>query len=138
MNQAATAKEVNFAYKIRHALNEHADHLPAPTVDRLAAARKLAMARKKKDAPARVVVSQGVLAGAGGAFFGQPLSWLGRLGVAAPVLLGAALFVGMYQSAQQQRISELADIDTAVLTDELPLSAYLDHGFNAYLAKRAE
>ncbi|MBC7514519.1 MAG: DUF3619 family protein [Herminiimonas sp.] len=138
MNQAATAKEVNFAYKIRHALNEHAEHLPAPTVDRLAAARMLAVARKKKDAPARVTVTQGALAGAGGAFFEQPLSWLGRLGVVAPVLLGAALFVGMYQSAQQQRISELADIDAAVLTDELPLSAYLDHGFNAYLAKRAE
>ena len=138
MNQAATAKEVNFAYKIRHALNEHAEHLPAPTIDRLAAARKLAVARKKKDEPARVIVSQGALAGIGGAFFEQPLSWLGRLGVAAPVLLGAVLFVGMYQSAQQQRISELADIDAAVLTDELPLSAYLDHGFNAYLARRAE
>ena len=138
MNQAATAKEVNFAYKIRHALNEHAEHLPAPTVDRLAAARKLAIARKKKDAPTRVTATQGALAGIGGTFFEQPLSWLGRLGVAAPVVLGAVLFVGMYQSAQQQRISELADIDAAVLTDELPLSAYLDHGFNAYLAKRAE
>ena len=138
MNQAATAKEVNFAYKIRHALNEHAEHLPAPTIDRLAAARKRAVARKKKDEPARVIVAQGALAGIGGAFFEQPLSWLGRLGVAAPVLLGAVLFVGMYQSAQQQRISELADIDAAVLTDELPLSAYLDHGFNAYLARRAE
>lgn len=138
MNQAATAKEVNFAYKVRHALNEHAEHLPPATVDRLAAARMRAMARKKKDAPIRVAVAQGALAGAGGAFFEQPLSWLGRIGVVAPVLLGAALFVGMYQSAQQQRISDLADIDAAVLTDELPLSAYLDHGFNAYLAKRAE
>lgn len=138
MNHTATAKEINFAYKVRHALNEHVETLPVETTDRLAAARKLALARKKKDAPTRVLATQGVVAGHAGVFFEQPLSWLGRLGVAAPVLLGALIFVGMYQSAQQQRVSELADIDAAVLADELPLSAYLDHGFNAYLAKRGE
>ena len=138
MNHNATAREINFAYKVRHALNEHAESLPAATIDRLAAARKLALARKKKDAPTRVMVMRGVVAGHAGMLFEQPLSWLGRLGVAAPVLVGALIFAGMYQSAQQQRVSELADIDAAVLADELPLSAYLDHGFNAYLAKRAE
>ena len=138
MKQLMTARDINFAYKVRHALNEHAEAMPAATTDRLAAARKLALSRKKKDAPTRVLVTQGVVAGHAGTFFDQPLSWIGRLGVVAPLLLGAAIFVGMYQSAQQQRISDLADIDAAVLADELPLSAYLDHGFNAYLAKRAE
>ena len=138
MNQVMTAREINFAYKVRHALNENIDAMPAATADRLAAARKIALSRKKKDAPTRALVTQGVLAGHAGAFFEQPLSWIGRLGVVAPLILGVAIFVGMYQSAQQQRISELADIDAAVLADELPLSAYVDHGFNAYLAKRAE
>jgi len=32
----------------------------------------------------------------------------------------------------QQRTAELADIDAAMLSDNLPLDAYLDHGFNAY------
>jgi hypothetical protein len=27
----------------------------------------------------------------------------------------------------------MAELDAAVLSDELPLTAYLDHGFNAYL-----
>jgi hypothetical protein len=138
MKHSMTTRDINFAYKVRHALNEHAELLPEATVDRLAAARKAALAHKKSDAPARVMVAQPAFAGHAGAFFDQPLSWLGRLGVAAPLVLGAALFVGMYQSAQQERISELADIDAAVLADELPLTAYLDHGFNAYLAKRAE
>ena len=138
MNQLMNAKEVNFAYKVRHALNERADALPAATLDSLAAARQIAISRKKKDAPTRVLVTSGVLAGHAGMFFEQPLSWLGRLGVAAPLVLGAALFVGLYQSAQQQRATDLAEIDAAVLADELPLAAYLDHGFNAYLAKRAE
>ena len=46
--------------------------------------------------------------------------------------------MGIYQAEQQQRISELAELDAAVLSDELPLSAYLDHGFNAYLTKREQ
>lgn len=138
MNNNMSTKDINFAYKVRHALNERADALPAATVDRLAAARQVALSKKKKDAPTRVLATQGVIAGPAGLFFEQPLSWLGRLGVAAPLLLGGAIFISMYQSAQQTRITELADIDAAVLADELPLSAYLDHGFNAYLAKRAE
>ena len=68
----------------------------------------------------------------------QPFSLLGKLGVAAPLILGIVLLVGLYQYEQQQRIAETADIDAAVLADELPLSAYLDHGFNAYLAKRTD
>ena len=138
MNQDMSAKEINFAYKVRHALTEHAETLPASTTDRLALARKTALLHKKKDGPARVMVTRGVIAGTASMLFEQPFSWLGRLGVVAPLFLGAAIFVGMYQSAQQQRVTDLADIDAAVLADELPLTAYLDHGFNAYLAKRAE
>jgi hypothetical protein len=32
----------------------------------------------------------------------------------------------------------VAELDAAVLSDELPLSAYLDHGFNAYLENREQ
>jgi Protein of unknown function (DUF3619) len=131
------AKELNFAYKVRHALNEHLEDLPASTTERLSSARSLALSRKKKNAPLRAHASRLAFAGAGG-FFNEPMSWLGRLGVAAPILAGALLLVGMYQYEQQQRISETADIDAAVLSDDLPLSAYLDHGFNAYLAKQGE
>jgi hypothetical protein len=130
--------EINFAYKVRHALNENIDTLPSPTINRLAAARKIALARKKAERPAGLLASGQVLVGHVGHFFGEPLSWLGRLGIAAPLLAGALLFIGLYQFEQQQRISETADIDVAVLSDDLPLSAYLDHGFNAYLDKKAQ
>ncbi|HWX03590.1 DUF3619 family protein [Collimonas sp.] len=135
-------KQINFAFKVRHALNENLDQLPAPAVDRLAAARQAALARKKKDAPVRVVARQGVLAGhAGnfaGNFFNDPLSWLRRLGVVAPILVGAVLLSGLYQFEQQHRIAATADIDAAVLSDELPPSAYLDRGFSAFLAQQQE
>ena len=122
--------DINLAYKIRHALDEQLDHLPASTVDRLAAARAAAMARKKPDA-ARF----GFASGSGwrgiGAFLAGPT--VARLAIAVPLM---ALVIGMggfYQHEQQQQLAALADIDAAVLADELPLTAYLDPGFNAYL-----
>jgi Protein of unknown function (DUF3619) len=130
--------ELDFAYKVRHALNETLDDLPASTEERLASARKIALSRKRKGSPLRALSTQNALAGQIGNFFNEPLSWMTRIGVATPLLLGLVLFVGLYQYEQQQHISEMAELDAAVLSDELPLSAYLDHGFNAYLAKREE
>jgi hypothetical protein len=124
--------DINLAYKLRHALNENLDALPASTTERLAAARALALSRKKPDAPVQQQRQAGLrrffdvdfhLSGAG----------LGRLGVAIPLLALVVGLGGLYQYEQQERIAELAELDAAVLADELPLTAYLDHGFNAYL-----
>jgi hypothetical protein len=133
-----TAQELNFAYKVRHALNEQLDILPASTVERLASARKIALSRKKSDAPMRVAVTQKALAGHVGNFGNEPLSWLGRIGLAIPAVVLVVGLIGIVQYEKQLRINETADIDAAMLTDELPLSAYADHGFNAYLATREE
>ena len=130
--------EYNFAYKVRHALNENLDALPASVTDRLASARNLALSRKKKGSPLRRLATQGVLAGHVGGIFGGQFPWMRRMGIALPMIVLIVGLVGIYQSEQQQRISETADMDVAVLSDELPLTAYLDHGFNAYLATRAD
>ncbi|MDB5798539.1 MAG: hypothetical protein JWP36_2441 [Paucimonas sp.] len=132
------AKEINFAYRVRHALNEHLDTLPPATIDRLAQARTRALASKKADAPQRVLATQTAFAGRAGGLFGDRLSWLARMGVAIPMVVVAAGIFALYQSEYQQRISEVAEIDAMVLADELPLNAYLDNGFNAYLAKKAD
>lgn len=132
-------EETNFAYKVRHALNQNLQHLPASTASRLAAARQAALARKKPDAPIRVLnAAPATPHGVAGGRLGNPFSWLGRLSLALPVVVVMASLVGMYQAEKQHRISELAEIDAMVLSDELPLNAYLDQGFNAYLAKRGD
>lgn len=131
--------EINFAYKVRHALNQNLEHLPASATSRLTAARQAALARKKADAPIRMLASAPATAqGMAGGLLGNPFSWISRLSVALPVVVVMASLVGMYQAEKQHRISELAEIDAMVLSDELPLNAYLDHGFNAYLAKRGD
>ncbi|MBB5392169.1 MULTISPECIES: DUF3619 family protein [unclassified Herbaspirillum] len=133
-------KELQFAYKVKMALDANLDNLSDDTLQSLAAARRVALARKKK-APFAVRVEQPVFAGApgigGSAPSGRP-SWLGRLGVAIPLLAGIILFAGIYQHENAKRVADLAEIDAAVLSDELPLSAYLDHGFNAYLAEKGQ
>lgn len=125
--------DINLAYKLRHALNENLDALPASTTERLAAARALALSRKKPDAAAATSAKKDwrrswfdvdtLFSSAG----------LGRIAVAVPMLALVIGLGGVYQYEQQQQIAELAELDAAVLADELPLTAYLDHGFNAYL-----
>src|SRR5476649_2289563 len=124
-NKIMNTDDLNFAYKVRHALNEQLDTLPASTTDRLAAARQAALVT--------------ATAGAGGRFFAsQPFPWLTRLSVIIPLLVLVIGMGGIYHHEQQRRIAEIAELDAAVLSDELPLSAYLDHGFNAYLANQSE
>lgn len=129
-------RHLNFAYKVRHALNENLDNLPASTTEKLASARKMAVSLKKKESGQRVFAPRRLLAGAIGSFFNEPLSWLARMGLAVPLVVLALGLTSIYQFEQQRRVKDLAEIDAAVLADELPLSAYLDHGFNAFLAKR--
>ncbi len=105
--------------------------------ERLAAARKLALSRKKPE-PLMLRINRLALAGQFGSHLQQPFSWLGRVGVITPLLVGALVFIGLYQFEQEQHIAEQAEIDLAVLSDDLPVSAYTDQGFNAYLATRDE
>jgi hypothetical protein len=126
--------DINLAYKIRHALNDNLDALPASTAERLAAARARAMARKKPEAPVRQLQSRPLL----NVHALLSLSGLGRIAVAVPMLAAVFGLAGLYQYEQQQRIAELAELDAAVLSDELPLTAYTDHGFNAYVAAQAQ
>jgi hypothetical protein len=131
-------EDINFAYKVRHALNEQLDDLPAATTDRLAAARQAAMARKKAHVPVKAAQREqrSRLAGNIGSFFSFPA--MGRAGVIIPLLALVAGLAGVYQYEEERRIAEIAELDAAVLSDELPLTAYLDHGFNQYLAQRGQ
>ncbi len=52
-----------------------------------------------------------------------------------PMFALVAALIGVAYWEDQQRIADTADIDAAMLSDELPLNAYLDHGFNAYLSR---
>jgi len=139
---SAPDKEFEFAGKIVRALDESAAGLPAATLDRLAGARRLALSRKKPE-PVAAPAFAPVLAHAGGSAGleaprpgrGRRLSPLARVLRVWPVvaLVGGITIIAYWENTQ--RAAELADIDAAMLSDDLPLNAYLDHGFNAYLSR---
>lgn len=135
-----TANELRFAYKVKQALNESSQRLPAAQLERLAAARKAALHVQKPER--RVAQSRLALlpVGAGGSLrlAPEPGFW-SRLGLALSliVLVGTSV-VGLYRNEQDKRINDLAEIDTGVLVDDIPISAYADHGFNAYLKRVAQ
>jgi hypothetical protein len=129
-------QELNFAYKIRHALNESLDNLPENVTERLVHARQIAIKRKKADSPLFAAIRQTALAGNVGAFFQDQYSWLRRMGLTLPALVLVCGLMGIYQYEEQHQIRETADIDVAVLSDELPPSAYADSGFKVYLERR--
>ena len=49
MKSLNEAKDIEFAYKVRRALNESADNIPQSTMNRLSNARKIAISRKKQE-----------------------------------------------------------------------------------------
>lgn len=139
--------ELEFALRIRQALNQGADSVSYKATLRLEKARQLAVARAREGAavarPATVRLPALQLAAAGGGSFnaaaagGGMWSWLRGAGLLAPVLTLAIGFVAIYQWHNQRFVEELADIDFAVLLDDAPIDAYADRGFGALLHRQA-
>lgn len=134
------AKDLTLAYKVRHALDQSADNLPENTAKRLSSARKIALSRKKQESEQVAFAPR--MANADHArhifHFDNLTVWAGRMGVLIPLVFMIFGLMGLYRYEQREQIIETANIDAEVLTDDLPLSAYLDHGFNAFLANDVE
>ena len=54
-----------------------------------------------------------------------------------PLVTLAIGLAAVYSWEQKQRAAEVEELDALVLTGELPIDAYLDHGFEAWLKRRA-
>jgi hypothetical protein len=143
MNSTLETREIEFAHAVRRALDESLTELPAPALERLSAARAAALARKKPETvEAHVFVP--ALAGAGTGMSMDDIASaapqrtgrrpLRGLALLVPLALLVVTLVGVASWEDQRRIDENADIDAAMLSDDVPLSAYLDHGFHAYLS----
>jgi hypothetical protein len=115
-------------------LSERSESLGPELSERLRVGRELALdrareARRAAAAPASAVVGNG----AGTALLGKPGGWRFRFAAMAPlaVLVGGLLLIQDSQTRAQ--ISVAAEVDAALLSDDLPLQAYSDPGFAEYL-----
>ncbi|MDA8110259.1 MAG: DUF3619 family protein [Betaproteobacteria bacterium] len=121
--------ELQFGNKIRQALNQGTG-LDAPTLERLRAARAHALAAQRVERAPALALADNVLGRLGGV-----------TGLSVRVLIPAALLVGgllgIHSWQQNQRVAEVVEIDAKLLTDSLPIDAYIDKGFEAWLKKQA-
>ncbi len=62
-----------------------------------------------------------------------PVAWGWRLASLLPVLALVAGLWGVHAYKTEEKVQAAADIDTALLTDDLPPDAYADAGFSEYL-----
>jgi hypothetical protein len=120
--------ELQFGDKVRQVLNRGAEP-DAHALQRLRAAREQALARKRAErAPA--------------------LAWAGNIGdsrrrtidfwlrLALPAALLVIGLAGVYSWQQKQKLADVAELDAQLLSDDLPIDAYLDKGFELWLSKR--
>ena len=117
--------ELYFTFKIKQHLNRGLQQLPPATVSRLANARELALQRQ------RVAEKRSVLATAG-SFIQHHIDSLHLKQVLLALAVAAGVATYTYWSAEQN-IFELEEIDSALLADDLPVAAYADRGFAAWL-----
>jgi hypothetical protein len=124
-----------FGRQVAARLAAGAAELPYDVTERLRAARVQALARRKRVS----MQSAPVLAGAGApAFADEGVSLWGRIGSALPlVALVAGLFL-IHTIENERRASEVAEVDAALLTDDLPPAAYADSGFVQFLKTSRE
>jgi hypothetical protein len=128
----ADAVQARFALRITSGLSELSAPLPYDIEQRLRFGREqaLGVARARLAAAGPLVVGAtggGLTLGAGGP------SWWVRLASVLPlvVLIGGLLLIE--RGALEERIEAAAEIDTALLSDDLPPTAYADPGFVAFL-----
>ncbi|HVZ44652.1 MAG TPA: DUF3619 family protein [Ramlibacter sp.] len=129
-NQAAADR---FGRRVAARLSVGAAELPYEVSERLRAARTRAVAARKRLQP-RLVPH--VLATGGAAALGfdeEGLGLWGRIASALPLVVLAAGLVFIHVVQQDRRASELAEVDVALLVDDLPPAAYADPGFVQFL-----
>lgn len=127
------ALQARFALRVASRLSERTDALPHDIGERLRVAREQAVAharRSRRPQTAAAPVAQ--LAGHSLVLGSSPTGWQ-RLASLLPLVL-LLLGLGLIQHLHDQaEIHAAAEVDAALLADDLPPEAYGDPGFVAYL-----
>ena len=127
---AREAIESRFARNIAARLSEHAENIAPEIGERLRFAREKALAAGRLARSGAEVQN----AGEGTAILGFSRSlWWQRIASILPIaaLIGGLLLIDDWQTRSQ--ISVAAEVDAALLGDDLPINAYRDPGFVEYL-----
>lgn len=141
-SQELDARVARFGLRVAAGLSEGNQSLPHDVSERLRHAREQAMLKAKaaraeqaQVAPSTEVMHMGSAAALRGGT-GSP-RWL-KLASLLPILLLLLGLLVIHQGQLYEQIKAAAEVDTALLADHLPPSAYSDPGFSEYLSDEEE
>jgi hypothetical protein len=120
--------EQQITYRIKQLLNRGLD-LDAGKLARLKTAREAALARQRIESSVPVLAWADNLIGKSGG----PSALIPRVLLPMAVLILGLIAVNQWRDSQLA--AEIEEIDTAVLTSDLPIDAYLDKGFDVWLKR---
>jgi len=122
-------EDTEFGYKARQILNQGLDTLDRDVASRLHQARQKALNNQR--VPVRGLRMAGIGHSVELAFFSNARNLLAVMALS----VGA---MGTYYWNAFEQAQEYVEIDSALLADELPPSAYLDRGFHAWLERASD
>ena len=123
--------EQQIAYRIKQLLNRGLD-LDAGKLARLKESRERALARQHVESRVPVLAWASNAIGRSGG----PSALIPRLLLPMAVLILGLIAINQWRDTQVA--AEIEEIDAAVLTGDLPLDAYLDKGFDAWLKRSSQ
>jgi hypothetical protein len=129
----SSVAENEFGQRVAARLSAGNQVLPHDIGERLRVARAQAVAQRKQPPQLRAapaVVQAGNTAALGG---GGGWGWWTRIGTVVPLVALVAGLVTISVMQDEDRASELAEVDSALLTGDLPPAAYTDPGFAQFL-----
>jgi len=128
------ALQARFALRVAASLSEQAGALPHDIGERLRVAREQAVARARQARLAQPAAAQQVLVQTQGSLvLGSSPSLWQRLASVLPLMVLVLGLVLIQHLHEQADIQAAAEVDAALLADDLPPEAYGDPGFVAYL-----
>jgi Protein of unknown function (DUF3619) len=136
--QELNAAEARFGLRVSARLNERAQAVPHDISERLRIARELAVSKARLQAkvlqPTSAPFALGGGAGQGAQMgLGRGESWWFKLSSAVPLLVLIAGLMAIQYLEGEEQIMAAADVDSALLVDELPPDAYADPGFGEFM-----
>ncbi len=127
------ALQTRFALRVASHLAEQSEKLPHDLSERLRVAREQAVTRARQVRLAQPAMAPAFQVSQGSIALGQsPSGWL-RLASVLPLMLLVLGLVLIQHLHNQAEIHAAAEVDAALLADDLPPEAYGDPGFVAFL-----
>ena len=131
--------EARFGVRVASMLSERAQSTAPDISERLRFAREQALVRAQAARRQVQTASAPVVVGRGrSAVLANPLGWWFKLGSAAPLALLVLGLAGIAHVHDKAQIAAVAEVDAALLSDDLPPAAYTDPGFAEYLKTNRE